>query len=276
MDLNVYLAIISLGTVLFFCIFWGGKQKVPINSFVWVYHWRAQKHVQHAALVYPFPIYSQTNLTNDGRPGKIKSGNISLLAHTSVPALLQAAAGRPVEPLGLDERILLSITTVSSAEWLPLITANIISHEESQSALRSIGGDKDASSEAFQEHSKAGSWWRHTRRTVWLFAFSLFRGGVRGARFAVKWLNGDEMKGPEFIAAVTVMNVMRRCLSFDASYENVCRTMMAITECSLVRHRIKDSIFCLSDVSMSKVIWWDTLSETPTHPHPTLLATPPE
>lgn len=111
---------------------------------------------------------------------------------------------------------------------------------------------------------------------MWLFAFSLFRGGVRGARFAVKWLNGDEMKGPEFIAAVTVMNVMRRFRSFDASYENVCRTMMAITECSLVRHRIKDSIFCLSDVSMSKVIWWDTLSETPTHPHPTLLATPPE
>lgn len=116
MDLNVYLAIISLGTVLFFCIFLGGEQKVPINSFVWVYHWRAQEHVQHAALVYPFPIYSQTNLTNDGRPGKIKSGNISLLAHTSVPALLQAAAGRSVELLGLDERILLSITTVSSAE----------------------------------------------------------------------------------------------------------------------------------------------------------------
>lgn len=116
MDLNVYLAIISLGTVLFFCIFFGGEQKVPINSFVWVYHWRAQEHVQHAALVYPFPIYSQTNLTNDGHPGKIKSGNISLLAHTSVPALLQAAAGRSVELLGLDERILLSITTVSSAE----------------------------------------------------------------------------------------------------------------------------------------------------------------
>lgn len=111
---------------------------------------------------------------------------------------------------------------------------------------------------------------------MWLFAFSLFKGGVRGARFAVKWLNGDEMKGPEFIAAVTVMNVMRLCLSFDASYENVCRTIMAITECSLVRNRIKDSIFSLSDISVSKVIWWDTLSETPTHPHPTLLATPQE
>lgn len=114
-----------------------------------------------------------------------------------------------------------------------------------------------------------------TNRVAFRF-FTFQRGSKGGARFAVKWLNGDEMKGPEFIAAVTVMNVMRRCLSFDASYENVCRTMMAITECSPVRHRIKDSIFCLSDVSMSKVIWWDTLSETPTHPHPTLLAAPPE
>lgn len=117
------------------------------------------------------PIYQ----TTDGRPGQIYSGTSSLQA--SVPALLQAAAGRHVKLLGLDERVLLSITTVSSAEWLPLITANIISHEESQSALRSIGGDKDASSEAFQVRLKAGSWRRHMRWTVWLFAFSVFRGG---------------------------------------------------------------------------------------------------
>lgn len=88
--------------------------------------------------------------------------------------------------------------------------------------------------------------------------------------------NRDEMKEPEFIAAVMVMNVTRRYRSFDASCENVCRAMMAITEWSLVRRRIKDSIFCLSDASMSKVIWWDTLSESATHPHLTPLATPPE
>lgn len=223
------------------------------------------------------PIYR----TTDGRPGQIYSGTSSLQASTSVPALLQAAAGRHVKLLGLDERVLLSITTVSSAEWLPLITANIISHEESQSALWSIGGDKDASSEAFQVRLKAGSWRRHMRWTVWLFAFSVFRGGggVWGVCFAVNWLNKDEMKEAEFIAAVMVMNVTRRYLSFDASYKNVCRAMMAITKWSLVRHRIKDSIFCLYDVSMSKVIWWDTLSgkkKRATHPDLTLLATPPE
>lgn len=214
-----------------------------------------------------------TNLANDWRPDQIKSGTScrSLLANSSVSAPLQAAAGRHVKLLGLDGRILLSITTVSSTEWLPLITANIISHQESQCALRSSGGDKDARSAAFQERLKAGSWRRHTRRTARLFfAFSLIIQAPSDGLIGTRW------KSWNFAAAAMAANVTRRCLSFDAAWENVWRAMMASTDRSLARHRIKGSIFCLSDVLMSRVIWWDTLSGSVGHHRPTLSATAPE
>lgn len=125
----------------------------------------AKEHVPRSSLISS----TQPNPFSKRRWEQIRTR--SLLANSNAPALLQAAAARHVELLGLNERILLAITTVSFAEWLPLITANITSHEESQSALRSIGGDKDASSEAFQERWKAGSWRRHAG------------GGGEGVRF---------------------------------------------------------------------------------------------
>lgn len=88
-----------------------------------------KEHVEHKAPVCIFPYRIQANQFNKQRLGKSTYPSRPCECSWAPPA----AARRPVWLLRLDERFLLSITTVSSTEWLPLITANIISHEEFQS-----------------------------------------------------------------------------------------------------------------------------------------------
>lgn len=88
------------------------------------------KRFHFSATVFLFLMHH--NRFNKQRLCKLNQGTYPSWPHECFWAP-PATVRRPVWLLGLDERFLLSIRTVSSTEWLSLITANIISHKEFQS-----------------------------------------------------------------------------------------------------------------------------------------------
>lgn len=79
-----------------------------------------------------FLLLMQHNQFNKQRLCKLNQGTYPSWPHECFWAP-PVTVRKPVWLLGLDEQFLLSIRTVSSTEWLSLITANIISHKEFQS-----------------------------------------------------------------------------------------------------------------------------------------------
>lgn len=167
------------------------------------------------------------------------------------------AVRMPIWILGLDERLLLSIRAVSSTERPSLITSNIISHKEFQATSRA--------SERRQRHIKWGLA-REPKMAGRLGAshaencdFSEKKKKKSARQFGCETAEWEEMKESECITVKShwvwlLPSTQPKYPSFDSW----CITLplsrdFDMTEQSLVMEPIKDLIFCLSDISMSKL-----------------------
>lgn len=170
----------------------------------------------------------------------------------SFSVFLCAADRGPLWLLGQDEQFLVSIRRVSSTEGLSLIT-NIISHEEFQSPPEQQRRQRLIKWGLERASAETGSWQCNMQGIV---NFQRERVGL----VCVKKLNEKRfLKIQIYYCKITstvqlLLSTQCQDYSFDSwGIAHSLRHDFDMTKWSLIMAQIKDSIFCLSDISMSKL-----------------------